>query len=245
MTSTEPELLLRPAEPDDRDQLADVYLTARRAAVPDMPAPVHSAEQIGDWMRARLGSDDEVWVAQQQGEVVGYARTTPGWLDDLYVVPSATGRGVGTALLELVKARQAAGFSLWVFASNTPARRFYARRGLVELEHTPGERNEEGVADLRLAWPGRDPIAYLRAQIDEVDEDLAWVVSRRAALTSAIQRYKRAQGNAARDPDREAQIARRLAARSGGTLDEQDWRRILDEVIAASLAAGAKVSGPD
>ena len=40
------------------------------------------------------------------GRVVGYARLPPTWLDDLYVAPTHAGQGVGSALLDLVKAQR-------------------------------------------------------------------------------------------------------------------------------------------
>jgi chorismate mutase/GNAT superfamily N-acetyltransferase len=243
VTSTESFFSIRPADEKDAVAITAVNIAARRAAVPAMPPPIHSDEEIRGWIGFRLQGGDEVWAAEEGGTVVGYARVTPGWLDDLYVLPAASGRGIGSALLDVVKAQHQDGFSLWVFVSNTPARRFYERRGLVELEHTAGERNEERAPDLRMAWPGADPVDYLRAQIDEVDDDLAWVVSRRAALTAAIQHYKDVGGHAGRDPDREDEIARRLAARSAGPLDAEAWRRIIHEVISVSLDAASE-TGP-
>ena len=36
------------------------------------------------------------------------------------------------------------------------------------------------------AWPGSDPLAYLRGRIDAVDDELASLVARRVALTAAM-----------------------------------------------------------
>jgi GNAT superfamily N-acetyltransferase len=76
------------------------------------------------------------------------------WLDHLFVRPDATGGGVGSTLLDLVKSLRPDGFSLWVFESNTGARRFYRRHGLAELERTDGSANEEKSPDIKMAWPG-------------------------------------------------------------------------------------------
>ncbi|QSR26113.1 hypothetical protein CFH99_10790 [Nocardioides aromaticivorans] len=153
----EPDLLLRPAIPADAGAVAGVHLRARAAA--PMPAAVHSDAEVRGWLASRLdGSGDEVWVAEVAGEVVGYARFTRTWLDDLYVDPGHAGRGVGSALLDLVKARHPAGFGLWVFVSNTPARAFYAAHGLVEEERTDGSGNEEQAPDVRMSWHPPDPL---------------------------------------------------------------------------------------
>jgi GNAT superfamily N-acetyltransferase len=116
-----------------------------------MPPGVHDDAEVAAWLATRL-AEDEVWVAEVDDVVVGYVRLTDTWLDDLYVVPEQAGRGIGTMLLDLAKAVRPGGFSLWVFETNTPARAFYARRGLVEREHTDGRDNEEKAPDLRMSW---------------------------------------------------------------------------------------------
>ncbi|KAA1418006.1 GNAT family N-acetyltransferase [Nocardioides humilatus] len=144
-------MVLRPALPDDADAVADVQLASRRAA--SMPPGIHSDADVRAWLARRIGEDD-VWVAEIDGLVVGYARFTPTWLDDLYVAPAHAGAGVGSALLDLVKSLRPQGFGLWVFEVNEPARAFYLRRGLVERERTDGSGNEEREPDVRMEWPG-------------------------------------------------------------------------------------------
>jgi GNAT superfamily N-acetyltransferase/chorismate mutase len=228
------DLTLRAAGEADADAVAEVFSSARRAAVPAIPPAVHAPDEVRTWMARRLAGGHEVWVAEERGVVVGFADVDGAWLDALYVRPAHTGRGVGSALLDTVKALRPEGFGLWVFETNEPARRFYARHGLVELEHTDGSENEERAPDLRMVWPGRDPLRCLRALMDEVDDELARVVARRVALTRAIQGFKPVAGLAGRDADREAEIARRMAARAPGP-GEAFWRRLVHEVISLSL----------
>jgi ribosomal protein S18 acetylase RimI-like enzyme len=92
-------------------------------------------------------------VADDEGTVCGYAaaRITPsasawdfgahvGRLETLAVLPSARGRGVGTALLESIRARwRDAGVrfaTVSVIAGNDGAQRFYDRLGAVEFTRT-------------------------------------------------------------------------------------------------------------
>lgn len=136
----------------DAAALAEVQSRARAAA--PMPPGIHTDDEIRGFLATRLVSDD-VWVATVDAVVVGYLRLTPTWLDDLYVLPGHAGQGIGSALLELAKQRRPAGFSLWVFETNAPARRFYRRHGLVEREYTDGTQNEEREPDLRMSWEAR------------------------------------------------------------------------------------------
>jgi chorismate mutase/GNAT superfamily N-acetyltransferase len=227
-------LVLRPASEDDGDAVAAINLGSRRAAA--MPPPVHDDEDVRAWLTGRLAAD-EVWVAELDGAPVGYARLTETWLDDLYVLPTASGRGVGSALLDVAKALRPRGFCLWVFEMNTPARRFYERHGLVALEHTDGSANEERAPDVRMAWPGEEPLVFLRTLIDEVDEQLGGLLARRAALTRAVQALKSGSG---RDARREREIAEAVA-RHAPELGPERVGRIMDVLITESLDAAASV----
>jgi chorismate mutase/GNAT superfamily N-acetyltransferase len=228
------DLVLRQATTDDADQVTELYLATRRAAEPAMPPQLHSPESVLVYTTGMI-VEKEVWVAETE-EIVGFATLAETFLDALYVGPDHQGFGIGTALLDLAKARRPDGFALWVFASNAPARGFYHRHGLVELEHTDGSGNEERSPDVRMAWPGADPIAFLRRQIDEVDDELALVLARRFALTATVQGYKRRPGQEGRDPDREREIAERMAGHAPG-LGAEGIGRIIATIIDESLRA--------
>jgi chorismate mutase len=133
----------------------------------------------------------------------------------------------------VVKAQRPDGFCLWVFESNEPARGFYRRHGLVELEHTDGSANDEKAPDLKMAWPGADPVAFYRALIDSLDAELGELLNRRAAVTAAIQPHK---GSSERDPAREREIVRALARRAP-SLGEDRLARIVHAIISESLDA--------
>jgi GNAT superfamily N-acetyltransferase/chorismate mutase len=227
------DLILRSADGADAEAVASIHLRSRAAAA--MPPGVHPEHEVRAWLGARL-DEDEVWLAEDGGVPVGYARFTPTWLDDLYVLPSYAGRGVGSALLDLVKARRPGGFCLWVFETNAPARRFYSRHGLVELERTDGSANEERAPDVRMAWPGAQPLAFLRGLIDEVDAELGDLLARRAALTAAVQDVK---PDPARDPRRERAIAETMALRAPA-LGADRLARIVDAIVTESLDAAGR-----
>jgi chorismate mutase/GNAT superfamily N-acetyltransferase len=234
---TASEVVIRRADEADAAALAAVHLTSRRAAA--MPPPAHTEGEVRTWLAGRLRHDevrlrhDEVWIAEADGAAAAYVRLSQDWVDDLYVVPERAREGIGSALLDLAKQQRPDGFCLWVFEENEAARSFYRRRGLIELEHTDGSANEERAADVRMAWPGTDPLGFLRRLIDDVDHQLGELLGRRAALTAAVQPHKPA---AERDPEREREIAARMAARAPA-LGEERLARILHAIISESLDA--------
>jgi ribosomal protein S18 acetylase RimI-like enzyme len=89
-----------------------------------------------------------VWLVRQGGEVVGYAALTFGYsiefrgrdafVDELFLVVKARGRGIGSAVLGRVKAHAAAlglvALHLEVARDNLQARRLYERWGFAARE---------------------------------------------------------------------------------------------------------------
>lgn len=227
------ELVIRPADQADAESLVRVHLSSRRAA--PMPRAAHTDAEVRAWLAGRL-RHDEVWVAEADGAAAAYLRLSDAWLDDLYVVPEHAREGIGSALLDLAKRQRPNGFCLWVFEQNLPARAFYRHHGLIDLEHTDGSANEERTPDVRMAWPGTDPVAFLRRLIDDVDHQLGDLLARRAALTAAVQPHKPV---GERDPERERAIAARMAERAPA-LGEDRLVRIVHTIITESLdAAGS------
>jgi chorismate mutase/GNAT superfamily N-acetyltransferase len=239
----ETDLVLRRATAADLPEIAELFVAVRAAAVPAMPPLVGTRDEVvAHVLGWSVDEPDgrEVWLAEDDIELVGYLVLTGPWVDGLYVDPARQGGGVGSALLDLAKARRPGGFALWVFASNAPARGFYHRHGLVELEHTDGAGNLERSPDVRMAWPGEDPLRYLRGEIDAVDDELALLLARRFALVAAVQGHKEDSGtgggHAGRDPGREEEILHRMARHTPGLAAER-IEPILDAVITESLTA--------
>ena len=227
------ELTIRRAEGGDLAVLAELYLVARNAAVPAMPPLAHPADDVRAWVAGWDLARRETWLAERAAGPVGFVQLREDWLEMLYVAPKGQRCGVGSALLELAKVLRPGGFRLWVFEGNAPARACYARHGLVELEHTDGSGNEERTPDVRMAWPGADPVGFFRQLIDGVDAELADLLARRAALSAAIQSH---QSEAGRDDAREREIAASMAGRAPA-LSEDRRTRIVHAIITESLDA--------
>jgi chorismate mutase/GNAT superfamily N-acetyltransferase len=231
------DLTVRPATPEDADDLATLLLEAREAAYPDMPRGVHPPEDVRRWLRTRFDTPGvELWLAEQAGAAVGMLLLEDDWLHSLYVAPDRTGQGIGSVLLELAQSLRPRRLGLWVFETNKGARRFYARHGFVEVRRTDGSDNEEHQPDVELVWPDPASLEGLRGRIDGIDDRLAALLAERAEITARVQRVKPVPGHAGRDPDREDEIVARMA-RLAPRLGEQRLRRIMHAVISESLDA--------
>lgn len=231
------DLTVRPATAEDADAVASLYLDAREAARPAIPPPVHPPDDVRRWMRGRVDAPGtELWLAERDDAVVALLLLEHDWVHSLYVAPQLTGRGIGSTLLDLAKSRRPEGLGLWVFETNGPAQRFYARHGFGEVRRTDGSDNEEQQPDVEMAWPDPASLVGMRRRIDLVDDRLAELLGERARLTAGVQRLKPVPGHAGRDRAREDEIVARMA-RVAPDLGEERIRRIMAQVISESLDA--------
>jgi GNAT superfamily N-acetyltransferase len=143
---------IRLAGSDDIDTIADVFVHSF-AGLTFLPK-LHTDEEIRRWIREEVVPQHEVWAAEKDGRVVGFAALTGELLGHLYVHPVEQSTGVGTALLERVKEKRPSGFRLWVFQRNDGARRFYERHGCRLVELGDGSGNEEREPDALYEWVG-------------------------------------------------------------------------------------------
>ena len=122
----------------------------------DFLPTLHTRSELEAFI-ARHVREDDVWVWDEGGVILGFMILRSNELFLLYLEPAASGRGIGTQLLEHAKQERPDGFTLWTFQQNDGARRFYERHGLRAVELTDGAGNEERVPDVRYEW--RPPAA--------------------------------------------------------------------------------------
>lgn len=145
--------ILRKALNDDAQEVFEVYIQSRRAAIPFIPPCVHTDDEVREWISSIVIPMQNTWVAETEGgEIVAMMSLEDGWINQLYVDAGSIGQGIGSSLIQLAKERYPNGLQLWTFKSNIGARRFYERHGFLEAERTDGRNNEEGAPDIRYLW---------------------------------------------------------------------------------------------
>lgn len=145
-------LRIRRAEPPDAGAIADILVGSREANPDTIPAMVHTRPEVLEWVSSVVVPHREGWVACTGEVIVGVLVLHEHMIDQLYVLPSRTGQGIGAALVAHAKRLRPDRLELWTFQSNLRARRFYARHGFTEVELTDGSGNEERAPDVRLRW---------------------------------------------------------------------------------------------
>lgn len=125
---------------------ADALLHLARAFHQEEGHPIGDAGEAALRQLARGEPMARAWIVRQQGEAIGYLIMTlgfsieyggrDGFIDDLYLVPSARGHGLGRRLLEFALARATelgiGTLHLEVETENDAATLLYRRAGFEE-----------------------------------------------------------------------------------------------------------------
>ena len=140
--------MIRRATSDDASAISELFARARDEMI--------YLPRISDADRPQLGGRflerAELWVAVEEGRVVGFAGVSGSELTHLYVDPSAQNGGIGSALLDHMKNLCPERLELWVFQQNEGARRFYERHGFQLVRLTDGAGNMEQEPDALYEW---------------------------------------------------------------------------------------------
>src|SRR5262245_20178969 len=93
---------IRRATAADARACADIQITAMRTAMPWLP-DLHTDDETRAWMRDVVFATREVWVAEEQRLLAAFVAIEGDVVGNLYVRPDAQRRGLGSALLAVVK----------------------------------------------------------------------------------------------------------------------------------------------
>jgi len=111
--------------------------------------------QLRDRVDAELAWGWSLWVATRHRELVGMLaiRKSEASVDQLFVLPSAQGCGVGRLLLQQAMQEMPNGFTLRTAAANTGARAFYEKADLklLSIDRHPSH----GYAVCIYGWKAR------------------------------------------------------------------------------------------
>ena len=140
--------MIRRATADDAPAIGLIHARAKDAMTYLPRIPDEDRPRLGGWFLER----HELWVADEDGEVVAYMGLRGDELSHLYVAPDAQNRGVGTTLVDHAKSLRPDRLELWVFQQNEGARRFYERHGFGLVRLTDGRDNMERTPDALYEW---------------------------------------------------------------------------------------------
>jgi GNAT superfamily N-acetyltransferase len=142
--------VLRQLALTDMGAAAQVHRIAFDQAMPSLVG-LHSPDEDLWFYREHVFATCRLWGHFENDVLNGIIAFRDGWIEQLYVLPIAQGRGVGSELLDVAK-QACDRLELWTFQRNARARRFYEARGFTLVEQTDGARNDEREPDSRYLW---------------------------------------------------------------------------------------------
>ena len=156
---------IRRATAMDAPAIAELLLSSFRAALPAVRL-VHGDDEVRTWVRDALVAVHETWLAEQRSgtgewpEIVGFMTLHGSHIEQLYVAVGHWRQGIGSALLDIARARSPRLLELYTFQVNAPAISFYLARGFTIVDANDGSRNEEQEPDYLMRWsPGESATA--------------------------------------------------------------------------------------
>ncbi len=138
--------MIRKLEPRDLEEVLTVWQKANQQVHRFLPAAFWSRRRAE--IRASLGRE-EVYVAVEEGRVVGFVGLHRDWVQGLFVLPDRQGWGTGQMLLNTIKQLRS---QLWlqVYRKNRQALEFYLREGFEISRHSLDPDSDE--VKLTLVW---------------------------------------------------------------------------------------------
>ncbi|MEO0774638.1 MAG: GNAT family N-acetyltransferase [Pseudomonadota bacterium] len=147
------EFAIRPAVDFEGPVLGDIFVAARRVALPFLREP-HSPAEMRAWICDVVVPRQTTWVAERGGQIAGFMTLDGEEVEHLYLDPDMTRSGIGSALIAFAKAQSPGRLVLTCFAQNQPARRFYEAHGFHAVSFGDGTGNEESAPDVVYEWRG-------------------------------------------------------------------------------------------
>ncbi|GBC98381.1 Mycothiol acetyltransferase [bacterium HR17] len=144
--TTEPPFVIRVGRRDDLSQLVEVYRSGYEGLEEYAETDDDDIRDYLNWLYE--GDPNGFWVAEANGELIGFVSVHSDWWDrryqrrtaeihELVVRKDWQSRGVGRALmmaaLDYARAQGDDYASLWVGEGNTKAREWYRRLGFEEV----------------------------------------------------------------------------------------------------------------
>ncbi len=93
----------------------------------------------------------DIWVAEEQDQLVGFLAMNGSYIDRLYVLPSVQRLGIGAALIKHAKKLSPSGIELHTHQKNLAARGFYEKHGFLAI-HFGVSPPPESEPDVEYHW---------------------------------------------------------------------------------------------
>jgi len=128
--------------------VAELWHVTKKDAYPYLPLEQErTLEDDFKFFHEKLLPRCDIWVAEREGQLVGFLAIQGSYVDRLYVLPSVQRLGVGAALIKQAMQLSPSGLELHTHQKNLVGRSFYEKYGFVAIKFgiSPAPESEPDV----------------------------------------------------------------------------------------------------
>ncbi len=140
-------MILRQFRDTDTEGLVEIWYNASIIAHSFIPKEMWESHK--DDLRSKYLPQAETWVAEENGNLMGFISLLGNYIGGLFVAPAKQGLGIGTHLIgqgKEVKKQLYVG----VYSKNNSARRFYKKNGFLYVSQEVQPETGEIVINMAL-----------------------------------------------------------------------------------------------
>ncbi|MCC7118301.1 MAG: GNAT family N-acetyltransferase [Anaerolineales bacterium] len=124
--------MIRPYREEDFETVTQFWFDAMNVAMPGLTQRLgHTLADARDFFKRVIVVEDQLFVYEFDGKVVGYLGVNGEFIDRLYVHPAYHRRGIGQALLNYARGLSPRHLWLYTHQANKNARAFYEKNNFV------------------------------------------------------------------------------------------------------------------
>jgi len=140
--------VIRVYQDEDFNAVTTLWRAAREQTFPDFQREKgHTFEEDCKYFRNVILENNDIWVADVDGRVVGFLALAGDFVDQLFIHPDFQQHGIGRGLLEHAKHLSPMHLWLYTFRMNAGGCTFYEKNGFIPVRFgvSPAPESEPDV----------------------------------------------------------------------------------------------------
>lgn len=134
----------------DLGALAGVFREVYLQTYPHFDQKFHEPKRFQEILRENTLRDSQVWIAENDREIVGFLALKKNFIDQLYILEKFQNRGLGSFWVKRAQTVYPDFLELYTFACNKKAIAFYQKHGFKIIRR--GIAPDEKMPDVLMRW---------------------------------------------------------------------------------------------
>ncbi|AGA68224.1 putative P-loop ATPase fused to an acetyltransferase [Desulfitobacterium dichloroeliminans LMG P-21439] len=140
-------MIIRKFKHPDTEEIIEIWYNVSVVAHSFIPKEMWESHK--DELRNKYLPIAETWVAEENGNLIGFISLLGNYIGALFITPKEQGKGVGTKLIEQAR-REKGHLNVGVYSKNIDAGRFYKKNGFAYLSEEVQPETGEVIINMTL-----------------------------------------------------------------------------------------------